>query len=139
MDVSNLISGSSAFLNPAWMSGGFWFTYCWSLAGRILSIYLLACCCCCCEVASVVSNSVRPHRWQPARLPHPWDSPGKNTGVGCHFLLHASMLDDCNCVVVWTFYGIAFLWDWDENAFSSQLSFPNLLAYWVHHFNSIIF
>ena len=29
----------------------------------------------------------RPHRWQPTRLPHPWDSPGKNTGVGCHFLL----------------------------------------------------
>ena len=28
-----------------------------------------------------------PHRRQPARLPHPWDSPGKNTGVGCHFLL----------------------------------------------------
>ena len=38
-------------------------------------------------VASVVSNSVRPHRWQPTRLPRPWDSPGKNTGVGCHFLL----------------------------------------------------
>ena len=37
---------------------------------------------------SNVSNSVRPHRWQPTRLPHPWDSPGKNTGVGCHFLLH---------------------------------------------------
>ena len=28
-----------------------------------------------------------PHRRQPTRLPHPWDSPGKNTGVGCHFLL----------------------------------------------------
>ena len=42
---------------------------------------------CCCYVASVVSNSVRPHRWQPTRLPCPWDSPGKNTGVGCHFLL----------------------------------------------------
>ena len=36
---------------------------------------------------SVVSNSVRPHRRQPTRLPCPWDSPGKNTGVGCHFLL----------------------------------------------------
>ena len=34
-----------------------------------------------------MSNSVRPHRQQPTRLPHPWDSPGKNTGVGCHFLL----------------------------------------------------
>ena len=30
---------------------------------------------------------VRPHRRQPTRLPHPWDSPGKNTGVGCHCLL----------------------------------------------------
>ena len=30
---------------------------------------------------------MRPHRWQPTRLPHPWDSLGKNTGVGCHFLL----------------------------------------------------
>ena len=34
-----------------------------------------------------MSDSVRPHRQQPARLPRPWDSPGKNTGVGCHFLL----------------------------------------------------
>ena len=34
-----------------------------------------------------MSNSVWPHRQQPTRLPRPWDSPGKNTGVGCHFLL----------------------------------------------------
>ena len=34
-----------------------------------------------------MSNSVRPHRRQPTRLLHPWDSPGKNTGVGCHLLL----------------------------------------------------
>ena len=34
-----------------------------------------------------MSDSVRPHRRQPTRLPHLWDSPGKNTGVGCHFLL----------------------------------------------------
>jgi len=34
-----------------------------------------------------VSDSVRPHRRQPTKLPHPWDSPGKNIGVGCHFLL----------------------------------------------------
>ena len=34
-----------------------------------------------------MSDSVRPHRWQPARLRCPWDSPGKNTGVGCHCLL----------------------------------------------------
>src|SRR5574337_1074744 len=41
-------------------------------------------CCCCCQVASV---AVRPHRRQPTRLPRPWDSLGKNTGLGCHFLL----------------------------------------------------
>ena len=45
------------------------------------------CCCCCCWFTSVMSNSVRPHRRQPTRLPRPWDSPGKNTGVGCHLLL----------------------------------------------------
>ena len=39
-------------------------------------------------VASVVSDSVRPPRRQPTRLPCSWDSPGKNTGVACHFLLH---------------------------------------------------
>ena len=34
-----------------------------------------------------MSDSVRPHRQKTNRLPRPWDSPGKNTGVGCHFLL----------------------------------------------------
>ena len=34
-----------------------------------------------------MSDSVQPHRQQPTRVPHPWDFPGKNTGVGCHFLL----------------------------------------------------
>ena len=38
---------------------------------------------------SVTSISQQPHGLQPARLLHPWDSPGKNTGVGCHFLLQA--------------------------------------------------
>ena len=54
-----------------------------------------------------------------------------------------SMWDECNHAVVWTFFGIVFLWDWNENwAFPvlwPLLSFPNLLAYWVQHFHSIIF
>ena len=54
-----------------------------------------------------------------------------------------SMWDVCNCVVVWAFFGIAFLWDWNENCSFPVpwplLSFPNLLAYWVQHFRSIIF
>ena len=51
--------------------------------------------------------------------------------------------DECNCAVVWTFIGFAFLWDWSENwpfpVLWPLLSFPNLLAYWVQHFHSIIF
>ena len=51
--------------------------------------------------------------------------------------------DECNCVVVWAFFGIAFLWDWNENwlfpVLWPPLSFPNLLEYWVRHFHSIIF
>ena len=83
------------FLNPPWTSGSSWFTYCWSLAWRILSITLLAC-----EMSAVN-------------------------------------------VVVWTFFGIAFLWDWNKNwpfpVLWPRLSFPNLLAYWMQHFNNIIF
>ena len=55
----------------------------------------------------------------------------------------ASVWDECNCVVLWTFFGIAFLRDWNENwpvlVLWPLLSFPNLLAYWVQHFHSIIF
>ena len=58
-------------------------------------------------------------------------------------LYFASMWDECNCALVWAFLGIAFLWDWNENWPFPVLwplwSFPNLLAYWVHYFNSIIF
>ena len=55
----------------------------------------------------------------------------------------ASVWDEYNCGVVWTFFGIAFLWDWNENwpfpVLWPLLSFPNLLAYWMQHFPSIIF
>ena len=54
-----------------------------------------------------------------------------------------SAWDECNCAVVWAFFGIAFLWDWNENwpfpVLWPLLSFLNLLAYWVQHFHSIIF
>ena len=54
-----------------------------------------------------------------------------------------SMWDECNCAVVLAFFGIVFLWDWNENWPFPVLwplpSFPNLLAYWVQHFHSIIF
>ena len=55
----------------------------------------------------------------------------------------ASMWDECNCAVVWAFFGIAFLEDWNENwpfpVLWPLLSFPNLLAYWLQHFHSITF
>ena len=54
-----------------------------------------------------------------------------------------SVWDECTCAVGWTFFGIAFRWDWNENwpfpVLWLLLSFPNLLAYWVQHFHSIIF
>ena len=48
--------------------------------------------CVCTRVCSVVSDSLQPQGLQPARLLCPWDSPGKNTGVGCHFLLQGIFL-----------------------------------------------
>ena len=50
IDFGNLISGSSAFLNPPWMPGNSWFIYCWSIAWQILIIALLAC-----EIVSLAS------------------------------------------------------------------------------------
>ena len=77
------------FLKPAWTPGSSSFTYWWSLAWRILSMW-----------------------------------------------------NECNCAIVWTFFSIALLWDLNENwpfpGLWPLLSFPNLLAYWVQHFNSII-
>ena len=56
----------------------------------------------------------------------------------------ASMWDEYNCEVVWLFFAIDFLWNWNENwpflvLWPPLLSFPNVLAYWVQHFHSIIF
>ena len=54
-----------------------------------------------------------------------------------------SLWDECKCAGVWVFFGIAFLWNWNENwpfpVLWPLLSFPNLQAYWVQHFHSIIF
>ena len=87
----------------------------------------IPCCCCCCQVISAISNSVRPHRWEPTRLPHPWDSQGKNTGVGCHFLLQ------CVKSIGWCKRNGSFallnfgLWYWNI--------FLNKYGYVIHHFN----
>ena len=94
--LTSLVAGgriSKPLLNPLTQEGSWCNKGCggdkdrWTLAPKRSSsqpacgvlLLLLSC--------SVVSSSVRPHRWQPTRLLRPWDSPGKNTGVGCHFLL----------------------------------------------------
>ena len=82
-----------------------------------------------------MSDSVRPHRRQPARLPRPWDSPGKNTGVGCCSLLQCmkvkgesevaqlcpTLSDPMDCSLPGsTIHGIfqARVLEWDAIAFS---------------------
>ena len=72
---------------------------------------------CCCEVASVMSNSVQPQRRQPTRLPCPWDSPGKNTGVDFHALLQrifptqgsSPRLLKVSCIGRWLLYHLCHL------------------------------
>ena len=76
---------SKYFKVPSLFQAGTLLNSLWArILGRLLLLLL--------QVASVVSDSVRPHRRQPTRLPHPWDSPGKNTGVGGHFLLQCMIV-----------------------------------------------
>ena len=75
--------------------GGFIFQPWSSIAGTFLActsiesfVMHMMCVCVCACVHSVMSDSLQTHGLQPARLLCPWDFPGKNTGVGCHFLLY---------------------------------------------------
>ena len=136
------------FLNPVCTSGCSWFTYCRSPAWRILSITLLTC-------ESKLRSCVRLCNPMDCS---PWNSTGQSIGVGslsllqgifpiqgskpgllhCRQILYqpshegspASMWNECNCVVVWTFFGIALLWGWKENwpfpVLWPLLSFPSL-------------
>ena len=63
-----------------------------------------------------MSDSVRPHRWQPTRLRCPWDSPGKNTGVGCHFLVQCIKVKVKSLSHVWLFA------TWWTSAYQAPLS-----------------
>ena len=86
-----------------------------------------------------MSDSVQPHRWQPTRLPRPWDPPGKNTGMGCHFLLQCmkvksesevtqlcpTLSDPVDCSLPGSsVYGIfqTRVLEWGATAFSNTLS-----------------
>ena len=96
-----------------------------------------------------MSDSVRPHRRQPTRLFRPWDSPGKNTGVGCHFLLQCmkvkserevtqscpTLHDSMGCSLPGScIHGIfqARVLEWGAIAFSDLLSLLLLLRRFSH-------
>ena len=96
-----------------------------------------------------MSDSVRPHRWQPTRLPCPWDSPGRNTGVGCHFLLQcmkvksesevaqscSTLSDSMDCSLPGSsVHGIfqARVPEWVASSFSRRSSQP-IDRTWVSH------
>ena len=86
-------------------------------------------------------------------VPLPFVNPAWTSGISVHVLLKprlenfehyfANVWDECNCAVLWAFFGIAFLWNGNENwpfpVLWPLLNFPNLLAYWMKHFHSIIF
>ena len=105
-----------------------------------------------------MSDSVRPHRRQATRHRHPWDSPGKNSGVGCHFLLQCMKVksetevaqsrltfsDPMDCSLPdFTIHGIfqARVPEWGAIAFSELKEYCGLIIYladsqsWGGHFN----
>ena len=89
--------------------------------------------------------------WSLVPLPflNPVCTSGSSRFTYCSFLIEGfehylvSLWNDCNCLIVWTFIGIALLWDWNENwpfpVLWPLLNFPNFPAYWMQHFHSIIF
>ena len=99
-----------------------------------------------------MSDSVRPHRWQPTRLLYPWDSPGKNARVGCHFLLQCikvksqsevaqscrTLSDPMDCNLPGSsIHGIfqARVLEWGAIAFSGKMSnIHSKILEWHHHF-----
>ena len=71
-----------------------------------------------------MSDSVRPHGLQPTRLLHPWDSPGKNTGVGCHFLLqwYIYTMEYYSAIKKNTFASVLMKWMKQEPIIKSEVS-----------------
>ena len=95
-----------------------------------------------------LSDSVRPRRRQPTRLPRPWDSPGKNTGVSCHFLLQcmkvkseSEVAQSCPTLCAVRFcqnwkpcaFPLSLLPDWIQIPFSRALSNLSVFAYLCPH------
>ena len=96
-------------------------------------------------------GSPRILEWVAYPFSRRYSQPRDRTGLSCiagwfftnWAIREASLWDEWNCVVVLAFIGTAFLWDWNKNwhfpVLWPLLHFPNLLAYWVQHFHSIIF
>ena len=112
------------FLKPTWTYGSSRFTYCWSLAWRILSITLLAC------AAAAAAKSLQscptlcdPRDSSPPGSPIPGILQARTLEWLAISFSNAwkwkvkvkSLRDECNSAVVWASFGIAFLWDWNEN------------------------
>ena len=75
-----------------------------------------------------MSDSVRPHRWQPTRLPDPWDSPSKDTGVGCHCLLCDESLEEIfswrSLIMHLLVYWKDWCWSWSSNTLATWCREP---------------
>ena len=76
-----------------------------------------------------MSDSVRPHRRQPTRLSRPWDSPGKNTGVGCHFLLQCMKVKS-ESEVAQSYPTLSDPMDWSPPGFSIHGIFQARVLEW---------
>ena len=77
---------------------------------------------------SVMSDSSRPHGLQPTRLLHPWDFPGKSSGMGCHCLLHLKILGHgklhfANCATITSKQPISQVWQHNDKLANSPLIF----------------
>ena len=120
------------FLKPAWTFSQF--MYCWSLAWRSLSIWEFW--------ARILQYSCLESLMDRGAWLATVYGVAKSRTRLSDFTI-TSMWDEWNCAVVWAFFGIAFLWVWNENwpfpVLWPLLSVPNLLAYWLQHFHSIIF
>ena len=77
---------------------------------------------------SVASDSLRPHGLQPAKLFSPWESPGKNTGVGCHFLLQGIFPTQGSCLYLLHYRQILYLWATWEALSCTGLHFSELFC-----------
>ena len=140
------------FLKPAWTSGSSRFRYCWSLAWRILSITLLACAAAaakslqsCPTLCDPIDGSPpgsaslgfsRQEHWSGLPFPSPMHESGK--WKWSHSVVRWVQLRGSSSIL-WHCLSLRLEWKLTFSSPVAPPSFPNLLAYWVQHFHSIIF